>query len=198
MRKLGDMENIQKYFSKGWIKVGYRSIDNSVSQVVDENNEPKVVYHASKNNFNTFEIDGDRIWGNNTKSRIENGFYFTDNKLAATEFALQKNKKTIEDKEALSNLSIYEVFLNIKNPNNEYLGEPPYLLPNLLSRNENIKRDFNDGTIDGLISMSGYLYLKNSFEGATNEDELHGVEYIVKNPNQIKSATDNEGSFSND
>lgn len=64
----------------------------NASKVVDENGEPLVVYHGSKEQFNTFNF--------NKVNALEGGFYFTSD----SEYA--KNYGTIQ----------YSVFLNIKNP----------------------------------------------------------------------------------
>ena len=67
--------------------------NNNASKVVDENGEPLVVYHGSKNgNFNTFDY--------NYLKKTDSGFFFTSDKEYAKQFG-----------------DIREFFLNIKNPN---------------------------------------------------------------------------------
>ena len=63
------------------------------SKVIDENGEPLVVYHGSKNgNFNTFDY--------NYLRKADSGFFFTSDKEYAKQFGNTR-----------------EFFLNIKNPN---------------------------------------------------------------------------------
>lgn len=65
----------------------------NASKVVDENGEPLVVYHGSKNgNFDTFDY--------NYLRKTDSGFFFTSDKEYAKQFG-----------------NIREFFLNIKNPN---------------------------------------------------------------------------------
>lgn len=78
---------------KKWFGDWENDKDNA-SKVIDENGEPMVVYHGTKNIFNKFIEDKPLIgW-------LGKGFYFTDNK------KLAKNNGKI----------IYQVFLNVKNP----------------------------------------------------------------------------------
>ena len=67
------------------------------SKVVDENGEPRIVYHGTKKKFNVFKFTQKRDIG-----FLGAGFYFTNSKKMAQMYA-QYN-------------FVYEVFLNIKNP----------------------------------------------------------------------------------
>ena len=174
----------------------------NASKVIDENGEPLVVYHASMEAFTTFEIkppksERDKIWREkNTSRRVPNGFYFTDDKEAAMEFAVQKEGSTLADEGALLDLNLIPAFLNIKKPDQKYLKEPPYYLPNLLSQNKYILEDLETGYIDGLISGYGYLYLHSSvrYEESWGDpedarpEEIWGKEFIVTSNSQIRIA----------
>ena len=75
------------------LELAAKNSSNNVSKVVDENGEPLVVYHGSKNtNFNTFDYSYLR--------KTDNGFFFTSDKEYATQFG-----------------GVREFFLNIKSPN---------------------------------------------------------------------------------
>lgn len=112
----------------------------NASKVVDENGEPLVVYHNTKNEFTKFSkfraflatLTGSNIFGN--------GFYFSNH---------QGN--------SLGNINM-PVFLSVVNPSD---GD-------MTSKNDGMIHSFGNGE----------------------------VWYAAKKPNQIKSATDNNGEFS--
>lgn len=180
----------------------------NASKVVDSNGEPLVVYHATFDNFNVFlkqefnDKESLEWYNKNTIKRIPNGFYFTDDKEASLEFAIQKKGGKIDQQSYLEDVVLLSVFLNIKKPDPIYLEEDPYYLPNLLKKYPNIISKLNYGTTDGLISKYGYLYLKSSVrmvsgweEGEYIPEELYGREYIVLNSNQIKLADGTNTTF---
>ena len=143
--------------------------DRNVSKVVDENGEPLVVYHRSPNKFNTFDVN--KIGTTTDTGQYGKGFYFG-----------------IESDRADGN-NVYEVFLNIRNPYNITKE----------SRSSNIaytyNRPFNEWTDWHKKNISKEeAYLVNSKDGII--DLVEDYEFVVSNPNQIKSATDNSGAFS--
>ena len=142
---------------------------NNVSKVVDENGEPLVVYHRSPNKFNTFDIN--KIGTTTDTGQYGKGFYFG-----------------VENDRAEGN-NVYEVFLNIRNPYNITKE----------SRSSNIaytyNRPFNEWTDWHKKNISKEeADLVNSKDGII--DLVEDNEFVVKNSNQIKSATDNIGTFS--
>ena len=69
----------------------------SSSKILDENWEPQIMYHGSnKRNISEFKIDTQRLEG------TKDGVYFVSNKKKAKEYSL--------------NWTVYENFLNIRNP----------------------------------------------------------------------------------
>lgn len=131
----------------------------NASKVVDENGEPLVVYHGSKNgNFSTFDYKHLR--------NADSGFFFTSDKEYAKQFGDTRG-----------------FFLNIKNPN---VTDTPL---NIDSVETLLTIDYKRGT-DGIQGHD---------DVNTNENlhESKGQEYVAIRPNQIKSATDNIGTFSN-
>lgn len=141
----------------------------NASKVVDENDEPLVVYHRSPNKFNTFDVN--KIGTTTDTGQYGKGFYFG-----------------IESDRADGN-NVYEVFLNIRNPYNITKE----------SRSSNIaytyNRPFNEWTDWHKKNISKEeAYLVNSKDGII--DLVEDYEFVVSNPNQIKSATDNIGTFS--
>ncbi len=138
---------------KEWFGDWENDPENS-SKVVDENGEPKVVYHGSRNGeFDVF----DPAKGNPT---LGGGMYFSNSREMSNKFAGPKGK-------------VYEVFLKIVDPSyGQFTG----------SGAEMQKSEYRDGGI----------FRK------TNDDKygkLDDKEFIVFDPNQIKSATYNTGEF---
>ena len=130
----------------------------NASKVVDENGEPLVVYHGSKNgDFDIFNYTYLR--------KADSGFFFTSDKEYAKQF---ENTR--------------EFFLNIKNPN---LTNVP----------------LNIDTVETLLTVD-YIEGTDGIQGHddtnTNENlsKSKGQEYVAIRSNQIKSATDNIGTFS--
>lgn len=153
--------------SQGKDKKLYSILQNSASKVVDENGEPMVVYHGTDNIFTEFKRSENA--GTHGESDQLEGIYFADNKEAADWFTDTGN--------------IVPTFLNIRNP---YRAE----------RVKTLKEEQNSDTLKGI---SGKIE-KQGFDGivldvgfvAKGEQKL----ILAFNPNQIKSATDNNGEFS--
>ena len=131
----------------------------NASKVVDENGEPLVVFHGTKDNFNEFD----------SKKQSNKGFWFTPKKNLADGYSMARNSGEIGN--------VFSVFLNIKNPaNNDWVSKSN---PN----SEIITNDmvsFDELGYDGWISVIG---------GKTTS-------LVALNPNQIKSATSNIGTYS--
>jgi len=195
----------------------------NASKVVDENGEPLIVYHGSKEKFTTFNKNI-KNRGNLT-SIIKKGFYFS-NKNIASQYASSKAREDLfkymeyeeggfsfeeiaeafgfnryddEDLEKAANYlmsleertadfsdNLYAVFLNIKNPaevdlNGKYIGELNQTQREAINNSEGaiIKNvDETTSRYRGEITVPG-MYI--------------GTDYIAFEPNQIKSATDNNG-----
>ena len=154
---------------------------SEASKVVDENGEPLVVYHNTP-----FEFNG--IFDMNHKSRImpwtsepfgHVGTQETANTIKGTQFAL---------------------FLNVKNP----LETPDFV-------HETVSSMLSELYKQGIISRENYsslrgisnselrnLMLSLGYDGTKyeNKAEKGGTSYSFITPNQIKSATENVGTFS--
>ena len=147
---------------------------SEASKVVDENGEPLVVYHDGGYNISEFKKDE---YGN---------IYFGDPLTAATYGGSETS-----------------VFLSIKFPiivegNNEEIGNAT-------------EKQYGSRRLSPKMGNDGVIYknVKDVGEGIYNfdEDEIikfwedyetqgYGVVYSVINPNQVKSATDNIGTYS--
>jgi len=162
-------------------------LQTNSSKVVDENGEPRVVYHGTNNEFTAFNKDriGEKT---NNKGIFGNGFYFTKSEKLADEYWWKR----------YGTGSVMSVFLNVRAPfdwsdnskgNIELahrMGFPSSrekggkLLPivkdeQILQFTENMKEAGFDGVV--------YNY----------DDNVN--EIVAFYPNQIKSATGNVGTF---
>lgn len=145
------------------------------SKAVDENGEPLVVYHSTRANFTTFDLN---------KSKRGEGLWFKP----------WKDDSTIIGKivEKLSHSHDIPVYLNIKNP--VIIDKPSgYKSGDIYTRKGIDKHSTSNN--DGAIGFSNM----NVFRGAFNMKDIrgkNGIELVVFNSSQIKSATDNVGTFS--
>lgn len=147
---------------------------SEASKVVDENGEPLVVYHYTDNEglteFST-EFDNYFSKAGGTKKAI---FFTTDNVEPGTEDNFLTSRK--------SKLSL---FLNIKNLET-FNGTKDDLHKQGTSYREVVnKSSEREGSENGIV-----------FTGFDDNRKENQTIYIVHNSNQIKSATDNIGTFS--
>ena len=147
---------------------------SDVSRVVDENGEPLVVYHYTDNeNLSEFSTEFDNFFSKTggTKNAI---FFTTDNVVSGSEDNFLTSRK--------AKLSL---FLNIKNLE-EFHGTKEDLHKQGTSYREIVnKSSKRKGSENGIV-LTGF---------DDNKKENQTI-YVVHNPNQIKSATDNIGTFS--
>ena len=155
-------------------------LQTNSSKVVDENGEPRVVYHGTNESFHTFDKNKAGI-GNDPGMRGK-GFY------------LSTNRRTSE---GYGN-NIMECFVNLKNPFNPF----DFAYKKDIASALNIAEDTFEFipherfVVGGLFS--GLLRASIEDAGYDGIQYLHRQEYVAFYPNQIKSATDNTGSFSSE
>lgn len=144
------------------------------SKAVDENGEPLVVYHYTDNeNLSEFSTEFDNFFSKTggTKNAI---FFTTDNVVPGSEDNFLTSRK--------AKLSL---FLNIKNLE-VFHGTKDDLHKQGTSYREIVnKSSKRKGSENGIV-LTGF---------DDNKKENQTI-YVVHNPNQIKSATDNIGTFS--
>jgi hypothetical protein len=140
------------------------------SKVVDENGEPLVVYHGSPfGEFNAFTESGLK----NVSPKDAKGHYFTSDYGVAQAYGSGQYGGSMRGAQA----TVYASYLKINNPE--------YILDNN-HRHWYIKQDKKDSLAsDG---KDGVIY-------RDSKDTMND-EYIAFDPNQIKSATGNAGTFS--
>ena len=143
----------------------------NASKVKDENGEPLVVYHGTNYaGFSEFRESSRNIYFSN----IDRASWYVTTEMRP------KIAKEFNDNGYYG--GIYAVFLNIRKPKNiDAKGKHAQKINDTIPKNK-------DGVIvDNALDPT---YDDGSWFEATN--------YIVSNPTQIKSATDNVGTFSSD
>lgn len=154
---------------------------SEASKVVDENGEPKIMYHNTPFDFNgVFDMDHP----SRTMPWTSEPFGHVGSKETAD---------TIKGAQ-------YELFINLKNPlrTSDYVHESTSSMLNELYNQGIISRD-KYSTLRGLSNSElRKLMQELGYDGTVykNEVEEGGDSYSFINPNQIKSATDNIGAYS--
>ncbi len=157
-------------------------LQDNTSKIIDENGEPLVVYHGT-------EYGGHHTFNAEEYAKSEPVTWFVDNEKVAYEYARNWESEKF-DKEEGSH--IYSCFLNIKNPvvleanGKDYNSMEGEIYKATLDKNY-------DGVIVHNIKDNRWNegYIKDAYTGTSNT-------YAVHNSNQIKSATDNIGTFDED
>ncbi|MDR1973724.1 MAG: hypothetical protein LBQ31_03510 [Bacteroidales bacterium] len=169
---------------------------NNHSKIIDENGEPMKVYHGSrKAGFSEFLTDDGR--------EVRKGSFFAKSREVAAEYA--DSDKSTEITGTVNNNGIYDIFLNIRNPLKVEWGHGSWYDTSNADLSDEL-REAGIKTIDQLsvfAKNNGYggvvvsnikdhllntIYTKNPSSESTDV-------FIAFNPNQIKSATDNNGNF---
>ena len=147
-------------------------LQTNSSKVVDENGEPLVVHHSTDNEFDTFSKEK---LGENTDQNASDdsvaatahiGFWFNTNDLTGTLFQERDVAGYLDVKEPYEFNSLESLVEDMS-----YYS----------SAEEFVDRLKEDG-YDGIV--------------VRKDEEMGGTSYVAFEPNQIKSATDNNGGFS--
>lgn len=201
--------------------------------LLNEDGTPKVLYHGSPNDFNTFSLE--YLGTNGTAEGY--GFYFTDKRDIAEGYSHGTEAQRHQGADG----KLFEVYLNIKKPlsktevtmtrsefkkflleMNEQVdedGEPlDFLanygdvewegLDNVMNNVMSVEYDGSDSDINmihSIINGSGSMKIvfdvlrkTTGYDGIIVEDANWGGDqtiYVAFHPEQIKSATDNIGTF---
>ena len=147
----------------------------NASKVVDENGEPLVVYHGSRETFEVFDKSKiGKKWGDVS----DLGFYFTVDKNKAAEY---REGQTTD---------VYEMFLNLRNPQvveDEGWGSA---IAQTDARHSDLKRWAEAEHNDGIAVISNDEILEDD-----NGREFKDAVYVAFEPNQIKDATGRNVGF---
>ena len=155
------------------------------SKVVNEDGTPKVVYHGTTSNFTTFDTQRFNT-RENSGDYVGEGFFFTDKESTAKKYGS----------------SVMPVYLNLRNPliiNTENDGKKfRSTFLNMYQKGNKELRDLIGGDYDYFSIMKEnpsairQELQRRGYDGLI--DNLYG-QYAVFNSEQIKSATDNIGTF---
>lgn len=169
---------------RNWFGDWISNDKTNVSKVVDQNGEPVIVYHGSRDKFDTFD-SASRTGKYHDSGQFGVGDYFTINKQAAASYGDNKN--------------VYPVFLNIKTPFNGSIEDVSSSLGVIKSSTE-FKETFKDSIKDQNLNeedVDKMLGNYNATDGViVNSTTINFDELVTFDPNQIKSALYNEGTFS--
>ena len=194
-----------------------------VSKVVDENGEPLVVYHGQVSKLNEFHPNTPNRFDKTAANGLKKMFYATPSVSHANQFSLDDNillkqeiqkylveadatlkeaselfNKTEEEIEYILNTpnttgKVYAVFLNIKNPIE--INAKSKALYKLDKEEINAINNSEGAIITNVFESLNPKYLEGLSFGDDILSNPFTTDYIVSNPNQIKSATDNSGLF---
>lgn len=181
---------------KAWFGDWENDPDNA-SKVVDENGEPRVVYHGSSQWFTEFN-NGKQI--QHSKAPKNTIFATADRDIAMsfTDYYGATQRDVILDENSPLHKrydwgvyregGIYSIFINSKNPKVIDFGGKQWNTEGL-NINDVVSQAMADG-YDGVIA-------DNVIDvGFTDVTPPPTTDYVAFSPNQIKSATDNVGTFS--
>jgi len=156
------------------------------SKVVDENGEPLVVYHGTVGDFSEFSM---KEYGTNFTGDYGIGFYFTQDPKVASGYADSADFIAGHKSGKSGGANVMPVYLKMENPlivkKSFGTGDLWKKVPGAKTKQE---------LTDGLISQG--------YDGVIVDGGIVGSRYIseavVFNPEQIKSATGNTGTFDPD
>jgi len=167
------------------------------SKVVNSDGSPMVVYHGTKNDFDTFS-KGDIGYHAGGKNQA-------NNRLAHSgDFEWSTFDK--EHHESARNSNILPLYMRIENPlkmkdiahwdDLQYCYEE--INNRLKGRLDFLEKDITMSSNDEGFSILRKALEKFGYDGIMYENlgEGKGISYIAFNPNQIKSAIGNNGNFS--
>ena len=197
-------------------------LQTNSSKVVDENGEPMVAYHGSNNEFTKF--DTARI-GSSTGTSDGRGFYFTTDKDYANSFGKDgnilsvflniDNPLSLKEK-TITKRQLFDIIKRIDEKEVAADGEHWFIsnyanyydvgIDGAIREAAESEYPYSDNDVElvnSLISASGNFkdVVSSVYEVTGKSSEIvpkeNGtVHYVVTNPNQIKSATGNNGNFS--
>ena len=195
------------------------NLENS-SKVVDENGEPLVGFHGTKDNFNEFDLD--KVGKNGLA--LGKAFYFTNSPEIANSFGdvksfyLKLNGEISNKSKTISKADVIKIITELEKYDEYFLsnygdiqteGRRPVLenaIDDIYNYSDNdidiINSLFNVGGVDREI-VSKTIFditgkngiIVNADITAMNATE-NEIVYAVITPNQIKSATSNIGTYS--
>jgi hypothetical protein len=158
------------------------------SKVVDEQGNPLIVYHGTSKKFSVFKLPSSKQKIKSSLGKF--GFYFTgDSKLASSFGRINWSKENSKFK---NGASVFPVYLSIKKPYIMDIYEFIKISNELGGDVDSRRNDLIKNGYDGIIikkPTSGY------WASSMVMDEFPTDQFVAFEPNQIKSATGNKGTF---
>lgn len=200
-----------------------REVKGNVSKVVDENGEPMVVYHGSTAMFNEFRS---KFIGHSTGTADGRGFYFTTDKSYAEGFkskdgrvieAFLNIRDTLDyKKKTIGKSALKKIIKEIDRAEFEADGEHYFIsnfgdyydkgIDKVINEATESNYDFCDTDVEifNVLVTSGadFDLTAKAIKDVTGKDgeivpkDNNTTHFIIFNSNQIKSATDNIGTYS--
>lgn len=147
----------------------------NASKVVDKNGKPLVVLHGTGDEFYTFDI-GHLGKASGNKGWFGEGFYFTPWEDQARGYAKEASRKSGNPERLMP------VYLNKRNPQVVDISERDSFVP----------EEGTDGVIVTITLPKGSPFRK---KGVKFDKDRYIYEIKANSPNQIKSATENVGTY---
>ena len=158
------------------------------SKVVDAEGRPLVVYHGTDGKFNAFTPNFAPGWGT--------GIYLTDNMGSTKEFGDNTMSQYVRLSNPITPSNLYstenavigtKAWQDFQNKERKRLNDDEYEL------------DFGDVEQEN-IEVLNKAWRELGYDGIIGQqsNNIQGKEYVVFSPNQIKSATGNDGGFNPD
>ncbi len=170
-------ENTQSQQFKRWFG-DWQNDPAKASKVVNEDGTPKVVYHGTNTEFTVFDLSKS---GKNYGETSEGLIFFTNKRSGYQDSALDYAEAAAHNG---GKATVGEYFLDIKNPLRLY--SDGYFTPTAYfdqNAQEVYDKYLSGDNYDGII-------IENR-----NKSVDDSIIYLLDNPSQIKSATDNIGIF---
>lgn len=160
-------------------------IVNGVSQIVDKNGEPLVVYHGTSSTFNEFRTRSEYVEEEET---LDGGliphFYETRGSFFTTD---QKYARIYGSITMPCFLNIKEAYGSFENPVDNLHSTGATEIFNLA--------ELENAKTDGIIGHDVDTFSHDEYSNGSHTWS-EGFEFVIKDPNQVKSSVDNNGDFS--
>lgn len=167
----------------------------NASKVVDKNGEPLVVYHGNRtdNKITVFDLSKK---GSQHREREISGFWFVnDERIATNEYAFKPESWGTGNPQFGETLG---VFLNVKDPviSKQDIKEEmsPYGL--MQYSREKLGDFIHTAKLRQTDNTDGFILTMLDSDSDNVFEQSKQTQFVVFNPNQIKSATGNNGEFS--
>ena len=152
-------------------------LQTNSSKVLDENGEPMVVYHGTNTEFTAF--DRKKAGASNDAGMRGKGFYLSPNKRTSENYGQR----------------IISAFVSLKNPFIPFSFSSSKEIAEYLGVEEDTFRFEPNSEFKVYPAFSGLITSALKDKGYDGVLYLHRQEIVAFRPDQIKSATDNNGEF---